>query len=704
MNLGLYSYLGAGIAYGIFAVLLLFSWRQSLQGKLLFVCVFVSGAWGFVAAQIAHHDESYLLLYQVLEVLRYIVWYVFLFKLFDAAITGDQSSAKKQQINSYQKFIRWAKPLSIGFAIVLLLNELFADAFSHSGQFVFAISGNVVLSLVGLALLEQLFRNTSARHRWATKYLFLGAGGIFVFDFYLYADALLFRGIDQSLWSARGVVHMVAVPMLAITSARNKNWSLNIFVSRDIVLNTTALLAGGFYLMAMAGAGYYLRAFGGDWGKVAQAMFVSMAVIFMFVVVTSSQLRAKVRVFLSKHFYKNKYDYRIEWLRLTEDLNDKIHNPDHYQTAIEAMANIVEARAGSLWLREGDVYKNFGVWQGVRIDENLAEDSSLIKFLVKTKFVINLKDYSAGAAEYENLSVPKWMLHDKLMWLIVPLHDADGLLGFVVLSSPLIERSINWEDRDLLKTAARQVTSYLTVLMTSSQLAEAKQFEVFSRLSAYMVHDLKNIAAELELIAINAKKHIANPDFVEDAFGTVENAASDINRLLMQLRNRRAEKEKKIIVDLVELVTEVVASKQHVEPAPQLRIESESAMVPVEKGRLMNVLAHLIDNAQQATSSQGEVTLTLSDIDDMRVIEIKDTGQGMDDAFVRNRLFKPFDTTKGNAGMGIGMYESREFIRQLGGDIYVRSKPEKGTIIRLHIPRKSFDKSDSDPEQLNSRS
>jgi len=277
-------------------------------------------------------------------------------------------------------------------------------------------------------------------------------------------------------------------------------------------------------------------------------------------------------------------------------------------------------------------------------------------------------------------------MNDNRLWLIVPLHGSDRLLGFIILADPLIERSINWEDRDLLKTAAKQINNFLTVLMTSSQLAEVKQFEVFSRLSAYMVHDLKNIAAELELIAINAKKHTANPEFIEDAFGTVENAADDIKRLLTQLRHRRAEKEKKVTVDLVELVTEVVSSKQHVLPAPQLRVESESALVPLEKGRLSNVLAHLIENAQQATDSQGEIIITLSTVDNMRSIEIKDNGVGMDESFIRDRLFKPFDTTKGNAGMGIGMYESREFMYQLGGNIYVQSNPGKGTIITLHIP------------------
>lgn len=685
MNIGYYSYLGAAFAYGFFAILLLFSWRESLQGKLLFISAFISVCWALIAVKISLHQESYLIAYQAFEVLRYIAWYVFLLKLFDLGF-----SDKKQTSNSYQKFIRWALPLSVGFAALLLINEILADIFSLSGQFVLGITGNIILSLIGLAIIEQLFRNASARFRWATKYLFFGAGGIFAFDFYLYADALLFRSINQGLWDARGVVHFIAVPLLAISSARNKNWSLNIFVSRDIVLNTTVILGGGLYLLAMAGAGYYVREFGGSWGGVGQIMFFTLAVVFLFIVLSSTQLRAQTKVFLGKHFYKNKYDYRIEWLRLTEDLNDNLQTKNHYQTAIEAIAHIVEARAGLLWLRDAQGnFNNAGVWQNKHLDIIEGEDSSLIKFLAEKGFVVNLRELETRAEEYKDLVPPAWLEKVDQPWLIIPLYGIDSLLGFVVLSNPLVIRSINWEDRDLLKTAAKQIASYLTVLMTASQLAEAKQFEVFSRLSAYMVHDLKNISAELELVAINAKKHISNPAFVEDAFETVENAAEDIKRLLAQLQNRRTQAEKKVLLDLAEVVAEVVASKQHLLPAPQFQLQSEPSLVSLEKGRLANVLAHLIDNAQQATDDKGEIIISLSTKENMHIIDIKDSGHGMDDEFIRNRLFKPFDTTKGNAGMGIGMYESREFIRQLGGDIYVKSKPEKGSIISLYIPSSS---------------
>ncbi len=675
MNLGLYSYLSAMFAYGFFAVLLLFSWRASLQGKFLVVVAFVNTAWAALAASISTEGTDLIDAYKAFEILRYIAWYAFLLKLFDKTMALGEG---------YRKFVTWSLPLSMAFASLILVDELTG----LSGQPALGLIGHILLALIGLAILEQIYRNTAIKYRWTIKYLFIGAGIIFAFDFYLYADTLLFRGVDQGLWEARGIVNMVAVPVLAIAAARNKNWSLNVFVSRDIVLNTTSIVGGGIYLMVMAGAGYYIREFGGSWGRASQIFFFALAIVLLLAVLFSGQLRAQLKVFLGKHFYKNKYDYRLEWLHLTEKLSDRTRDDDRYMSAVEALANTVEARKGMLWLRDDQSnFVNVASWNTDKLHIKVTSDESLIRFLEETGFVININELKLRPNEYEGLNLPAWITEVKRPWLIIPLFSSESLIGFIVLADPLISREVNWEDRDLLVTAAKQVTSYLMVLTTSDALAEAKQFEVLTRLSAYMVHDLKNVAAELELVARNAKKHINNPGFIEDAFDTVDNAAGEINKLLEQLRNKRANTEKRVIVDLTELVRRVIEKKQQQSPQPRLKKACARCLVAVEKDRMTNVLTHLIDNAQQAAvGDRGLVEVILKKDGVMQIIEIKDNGVGMDDEFIRNRLFKPFDTTKGNAGMGIGMYESREFIRQLGGDIHVHSEAGKGTVISLHIP------------------
>jgi putative PEP-CTERM system histidine kinase len=679
---GFYSYLSAALGFGLLTLLLLPSWRSSLQGRLLTLAAFCSTVWAAFAVSVSAGEVYQAGAYPVLEILRYIAWYGFLLKLLAPAA---------RENSGYRRFLRRALPLSIAFAVLLLGMEqavYWRQLAGHAPDLVAVrMAGHVALAIMGLAIVEQLFRNTASTHLWAVKYLFMGMGVIFAFDLYLYADALLFRGMDRDLWDTRGFVNALAVPLLALTAARNRDWSLNLFVSRDIVLHTSAILGGGLYLLVMAGAGYYLREFGGDWGRVAQMTFFSLAVLLLLVVLSSSQLRTRMRVFLGKHFYKNKYDYRHEWLRLTGDLYAGHGGAEGQQAAIRVLAHIVDARAGLLWLRDerGD-YSNTAAWQTARVEETETAGSGLAAFLAGTGYVINLQELDSRPDEYAGLVLPPWVSGLRCGWLVVPLVGMEGMLGFVVLTDPLVPRSINWEDRDLLKAAAKQTAGYLAVLLASEALARARQFEVFNRLSAYMVHDLKNIGAELDMVAKNAERHGDNPEFLQDAFATVATASGDIRRLMEQLRSKRIQPGSQVVVDLRQVVTTALRKVQAGLPVPQMEACDGECLVVAEKDRIVNVIAHLLANAQQATSADGFVRISLTREDTLCVVDIRDNGHGMDADFLRDRLFMPFDTTRGNAGLGIGMYESREFMRQCGGEIQVASKPGEGTQVTLRLP------------------
>ena len=103
--------------------------------------------------------------------------------------------------------------------------------------------------------------------------------------------------------------------------------------------------------------------------------------------------------------------------------------------------------------------------------------------------------------------------------------------------------------------------------------------------------------------------------------------------------------------------------------------------VRAERERLTRAIGHLLQNALEATPPTGNVTLRACEESGQAIVEIIDTGMGMDDEFIRTRLFQPFDSTKG-AGMGIGAYECRETVRALGGTIEVKSTVGSGT----HLP------------------
>ncbi|HNC69269.1 MAG TPA: PEP-CTERM system histidine kinase PrsK, partial [Pseudomonadales bacterium] len=313
------------------------------------------------------------------------------------------------------------------------------------------------------------------------------------------------------------------------------------------------------------------------------------------------------------------------------------------------------------------------------------DTESLAAFLERSGWVVDLDEYARSPGLYEDLVLPAWCRHLAGAWLLVPLLFRARAIGCVLLVRSDLHGAINWEDRDLLKTAGLQAAGQLAQYQADRSLVQAQQFEAFNRLSAYVVHDLKNILAQQSLIVSNAGRHKHKPEFVDDVIDTVRNSVARMTRLMEQMRSGAREAAARQ-VNLHATLLVVVERCARREPVPVLAHSDPLLFVQADRERLATVFAHLVQNAQEATERTGKVTLGLHHDGDWAVIEIEDSGCGMDAEFIRERLFKPFDSTKGLTGMGIGAYESREFVRALGGEIHVRSQPGAGSTFRLLLP------------------
>ena len=680
-NIGVISYAIAAGVFLVLSLLLITSWRGRLQGAMLVSAAVMTSIWAALAAlQATVHPESPAL--QVFESLRNALWYLFLLKLLGPDDAGGWLGRR------LRKFFLLACGLILLQLGVVIISTIDRQMNSLVVLLNLPVLGFMLQAILGLILVEQLFRNTRPDQRWAIKFLCLGVGGMFAYDFYLYADALLFRQISIPVWDSRGMAVALVAPLVAVSAARNPRWSLDVFVSRSFIFHTTALLGTGIYLLIMAAGGYYIRLYGGDWGFVVQMLFFFGAAVLLLAIMFSGQARARLKIFLNKHFYNYKYDYREEWLNFINKLSSEEPLSHWREQAIHAIADIVDSPGGILWMKqEAGHYEP--VAHSALADEGavkLDADQPLIRFLKEKAWVINLQEYQSTPEIYPGLVLPSEFCRLAQAWLIIPLLMHTKLLGFIVLACPRAPRSINWEDNDLLRTAGRQVAAYLAQLEASQALINVRQFEAANRLSAYVMHDIKNLIAQLSLMVSNAARHKDNPVFIEDMIGTVENSVNKMNRLLNKLRAGEESRSDTAALDLVALLYEVVKTMSAGSPAPVLCDDLSQATVQADWDRLCAVVGHVIRNAQDATRPDGHIRISLQCSGADAQIAVEDSGRGMDSTFISERLFRPFDSTKGSAGMGIGAYECREYVRELGGEVQVKSQSGKGTVFQIRLP------------------
>jgi len=231
-----------------------------------------------------------------------------------------------------------------------------------------------------------------------------------------------------------------------------------------------------------------------------------------------------------------------------------------------------------------------------------------------------------------------------------------------------------------------QLTNALALSHVSDALSRSRQFEAYNRFSAYLVHDLKNLVAQISLIVKNAEKHKSNPEFIDDSIATLENVVHKIEHLLNQLKKGQVKNDNRILINLTEVIKDVAIQQAGNKPALKLAIKQDKIEILGEKEKITAILGHLVQNAQEATAENGFVALELNKDEQQAIIKVVDNGVGMDNKFIAERLFKPFDTTKGNAGMGIGVYEARDYILKLSGSCDVESKLGQGTTFTIKLP------------------
>ncbi len=617
----------------------------------------------------------------VAEVARNLAWIYVLYRLF--AIDGrHESLAPIRPVAIALGFVEGLQLalFTIGsrFAIT---PELAWLVFQVSAMF------HVLVAIGSLVLLHNLYAGAVPATRQALRWSAAALAGLWAFDLNLYTVAYLGGGIPVELAALRGIVtSLMAVPLLVGFSSASA--ALRLRPSRTLAFQSFSLIILGGYLLLMVGIAQSLSMLGDDLGRLTQVSFVFAASVVALFWLPSNRLRGWLRVTVVKHLFQYRYDYRAEWLRFTQTIGSAGEADDTLaERLVKAMADITDSPSGLLLQPEEDGGFSLAArwrWKSLAVPAD-SIPAELAALLQRKGFVLNFDEIRLGHDRWgEAELVPSWLLEDRNCWALVPLLHFDHLTGIIVLARPAIARDLDWEDYDLLRVVGRQLASYLAEKAGQEALMEAARFDEFSRRIAFVMHDIKNLASQLSLLARNAEKHADKPEFRADMLVTLRNSADKLNALLSRLgRYGSSGAEARSSLRLVDLATRVA---RHFETAHKVEIiAGADPMVLAAPEGLEQALAHLVQNAVDASEDAMPVYLDISS-DGMRgKIEVVDSGRGMSPEFVRTGLFKPFVSSK-TAGFGIGAFEARELIRSMGGRLEVESREGLGTRFAASLP------------------
>ncbi|RDC59812.1 hypothetical protein HME9302_01007 [Alteripontixanthobacter maritimus] len=587
------------------------------------------------------------------------------------------------------------KPLVFALALVEGMQPLLVvlTAGLSGGQSLTMLAEQVsallrMLFAVGtLMLLHNVYsvaaRSQATAMRWAIAALAL----LLAFDLNYYTAGYLGDGFSPQLASLRGlIVVFVAAAILMTASARSAD--LRLRPSRAVAFQTLSLAVIGLYFGAMVVGARSLSLLGGDLGRLAQVGFVVVAAVFALVALPSDKLRGWLRVNVVKHLFKHRYDYRAEWLRFTQTIGRADRGDASFgERVVQAMADITDSPSGLLLLPSDDGALELGArfnWPTLDVPPR-ALPARIVSLFERHEFILDMDEARSGTDYHGELpAMPDWLIGEQRAWAIVPLLHFDQLTGVVILARPKHVRRLDWEDFDLLRIAGRQLASYMAEQASQRALLEANQFDDFNRRIAFVMHDIKNLASQMSLLAGNAEKHADNPAFHADMLVTLRNSSDKLETLLARLgRYGKSSQSQAQDVDLSELARKVAAHYVGTHPVQLSR--DEQCIVAGDPEALEQALIHIVGNSVDASLVNMPVILDVSSDALEGRIEVSDSGCGMSAEFIREGLFKPFVSTK-EGGFGIGAYEARELILAMGGRLDVDAREGLGSRFVIRLP------------------
>ncbi len=499
---------------------------------------------------------------------------------------------------------------------------------------------------------------------------------------FYYSQGLLYRTINMNLVPVRSAVFIIAA-LLIFYSQAFRGIGTRVSISRHVLYRSITLLAVGLYLIGLGLVGEGMRYFGGTFSAKLTVLLAFIGGMLLLAVLLSEKARRRTKVLINKHFFVNKHDYREEWIKFTGRLSSCATLDDVQESILMVYRETFGLAGASLYLLGPDGKRHLRVAENemAKSPDELRVSEGLSSYFLKQERVLNLADgeYPLSASELA-------VYQQGGIWLIVPLISGGAVQGLAALRRQIVPEKLTYDDYDLMKVLARQAAQAITNLKLSEEVMDMRAMAAVSRISTFVIHDLKNLTSGLSLVVDNAEEHISNPEFQRDAIQTIKKTLAKMEGLTRRLKTipEKLSHETKV-TDLDRLSRETVAEFSKIRVGVPIEYSGATVYASVDGEEIVKVIVNLVQNALNASNDKGVVVVTTSEEQGSACIRVSDSGKGIEPDFLKNQLFKPFRTTK-ETGLGIGLYQCKQIVEAHEGKIEATSEPGKGTVFTVRLP------------------
>ena len=552
---------------------------------------------------------------------------------------------------------------------------------------------SIIISIAILMNLERTFRHSTGHIRWQTKFMFLGIGSLFGIRIFTNSQVVLFNGVDTGLYVVDLGALLIADFFIFRSLFRGKPLNASIQLSHQFLYTSFTILIVGAYFISLGMIAWISVHF--EWIRnVNLAIFLTFVVIIgLATFLLSDRLRTKRKRFISRHLKRPQYDYQKIWEDFTQRTASVTKTNELCSIIVKMVSDTLGILSVSIWLvDEKQEQLSFGgstVFTADQIEEMhffKEGGTRLIRAMTNQNMPLDLKgredDWVADLAHTYELETKESRIR-----YCVPLNAAGQLIGIMTLSEKVFYEALTFEESELIKTISGQAAAALLGMRLSERLRQTKELEAFQTMSAFFMHDLKNLASKLSLVTQNLPLHIDNPEFRTDALKTISQSVSKINKMSSRLSLLSQKIDLSFReTNINDLITAAIYdAKEYVKAQVRQNFDKNMPLLPIDQEQMHKVLENLLMNAYDATGNDGQISVATSSQDNWVEISVSDTGCGISKEFMERNLFRPFQTTK-KQGMGIGLYHCKTIIDAHGGKLNVESEEGKGSVFKILLP------------------